>query len=135
MRLVDWTIRLQDLLQRSATRTFESGTFDCCAFAADDVLALTGVDVIEDLRGLWTSEGEATDLVNRLNGLQAEVTRRLGSPVNNPWLAKRGDIGMYESEGGPTLAVCVGEFFVGPSKIGLYRVNTERIDMFWPIGG
>jgi hypothetical protein len=50
-RYEDWPQRLVAAIEAARGRPFSWGAMDCCLFAADVVLAMTGVDYAAGFRG------------------------------------------------------------------------------------
>lgn len=109
-RFPDWPARLVSSIEAARERPFSwSGGHDCCTFAADVVLALTGRDFAEPFRGRYSTRAEAVALVAARGGLEAVVTGCLGEPLPTALLAGRGDVVMVETPEGRALGVSVGE--------------------------
>lgn len=90
-------MRLAQALAESAARPLQYGQLDCCLFAANIVLAITGRDPALDLRGQYASEREAYDLMRQRFGGGIETTvaalaQRAGFTEIPPALAQRGDV-------------------------------------------
>lgn len=49
-RFPDWPSRLDYFLVGNAQRPFSYGTWDCCLFVADAIIAMTGVDIASPFR-------------------------------------------------------------------------------------
>jgi hypothetical protein len=63
-RFDDWPERLEKFLAQSKDKaSLEWGSFDCCLFSCDAVLAITGVDLAADFRGEYSSEMGAAKLL------------------------------------------------------------------------
>lgn len=118
VRLPDWPTRLAQACEAARDRPLHWGRCDCVTFAADIVLAITGIDPLADLRGLWRSAGGAHRLLSRLGGLEAAVRWRIGAPLAGPGLAWRGDVVLVLAPAGPALTVCVGDRLLGPGVAG-----------------
>jgi hypothetical protein len=129
-RLPDWSARLQALVARRLTAPFVWGSNDCGLFAADNKLALTGVDPAADLRGRYASEREARRLLRPLGGLVRVACARFGPEVP-PELAQRGDVGLCVNERRVLLAVCNGDHWLAPAAHGL--VPLERAQRAWRV--
>jgi hypothetical protein len=57
----DWQELLHNYLLRRQNEAFKWGTMDCCLFACDAVLELTGVDLAAEFRGKYDSLRGAMD--------------------------------------------------------------------------
>ncbi len=88
-RLHDWQERLSAELEASRGRAFEYGEHDCCTFAADCILAVTGRDVAADWRGRYETERAGLALAG-VKTLAALANRCL--PPIDPVFARRGDV-------------------------------------------
>jgi len=117
MRFLDWQLRLSALARERAGQKFEWGTNDCCLFAADAVLAMTGIDHAEAFRGYDSAAG-ALRHIEAGGGLQAIATAALGSPVG-PMLASVGDVVLMMNDGREVLAICNGTTAISPGEDGL----------------
>jgi len=91
-RFPGWPERLEAFLAESRNKRFRYGSWDCCLFVCDAILAMTGVDVAEEFRGRYKTRTEAM----RLAGSVLEVTERVTSanamPEIAPRSASRGDV-------------------------------------------
>ena len=129
-RLNDWQSRLGALLAERRDAPFAWGENDCCTFACDCVLAISGHDPAEGFRAHRTAE-EATKVLRALGGVQGAADALLG-PRIAPALAQVGDIGLGDLEGRATLLVCVGDAWVGPGGAGSVRLPFEVVaDTAW----
>ncbi len=114
-RLPDWMVRLDECVRSMQGLPFEWGSHDCCTVAADVVLAVTGVDPMEDLRGQYSTERQALRILAQAGGIQAYLNQRLG-PVVPVALAQAGDIGVCDDG---RLVFCGGGVWKGPGDAGL----------------
>ena len=124
--------RRQVLLDAAQGRSFEWGVHDCCLWAADAVLATTGVDLAVPWRGTFSTEGEATALLDALGGLRA--LGALGGPECKPALAGAGDVGLIEHGGRGWLAVHDGAAWICPTREGFVRWPTRAARCAWKVG-
>ena len=108
MRTNGWEKRFNDVLEAKRKEPFAWGKNDCSLFAADCVKALTGIDFMKELRGLYASEEEAEAIIGYTGSLERTIENLLWPihPVNICVTnAKRGDVVMVEL--GKKLAVGV----------------------------
>lgn len=84
----DWPERLAAAIDARRDVPFAWGANDCCLFAADIVLAITGVDLAADLRGM--RRAAAARYARQAGGVRALAASRL--PEVAPALAGRGDV-------------------------------------------
>jgi hypothetical protein len=118
-------------------RPFDWATHNCCTFARDVVLAITGVDYLPSLEGV-DSVRSAMRAVQPYGSLSDAVTSVLGEPVP-PETAQYGDILLVpDTEGvGDSIGVCVGPSVLVPGKQGLVRAPISRATQAWrlPVAG
>lgn len=60
---------LAEYLELSIREPWEWGLSDCSTFPADWILALTGIDPMDEWRGAYASEGEANDIIAEAGSL------------------------------------------------------------------
>jgi hypothetical protein len=130
-RLRDWPERLAALFAARAQQPFEWGVHDCCMFAADAVLAVTGHDPAADLRGQYSTETGAVRVLRRHDGLAGVAIARAGRVVPVA-LAQPGDVGLshFDPER-PTLAVWGGGAWHAAGPLGVVTVPTASVVRAW----
>ena len=146
-RLPDWRLRFDALVTERMCAPFAWGSNDCVLFAADNVLALTGVDLAQGLRGHTNALGAARYL-RRHGGLAALVERALG-PACHAAGATQGDVVMVlmvlmvlKGDGSGTgcatrsaLGVCLNpQTAIGPGVDGLLQIPMARALCAWRVG-
>jgi hypothetical protein len=130
-RLPDWQPRLAALFAARAAMPFTWGQFDCCLFAADAVLAVTGHDPAQDLRGTYATAAEAAAVLRQAGGVVGVAISRAG-PVVRPQLAQPGDVGLSLLDpAAPTLAVWGGTAWHAPGASGLVPVPPHAVVRAW----
>jgi hypothetical protein len=127
-RLIDWEFRLDRELRNSGA--FAWGNNDCCMFAARVVRAMTGQDFASSWKGYGTAR-EAVALVDQAGGVDAIVTRVLGSPKAAE-KACRGDVVMVNLPR-PTLGICVGHVIAVQGADGVQFVPLSAAQMAWTV--
>lgn len=129
-----WQTRLAALIEQRMAAPLVWGRHDCCLFAADCVLAVTGHDPAGDLRGRYSSEEQAREQLARLGGLVELAIARAG-PVVAVRHAQIGDIGIVRRGAacpdGPALAVCGGEHWLAPGRLALVAHHPRDIARAW----
>jgi hypothetical protein len=77
-----WQELLHNYFLRRQNEAFKWGSMDCCLFACDAVLELTGVDLAQDFRGKYDS---ALSAVREMKIFTADVpiSRSPDSPITN----------------------------------------------------
>lgn len=137
-RLEAWPTRLTQFLAAREKAPFAWHGNDCCTFAADAVIAVTGQDVLAAERALYDDAGSALRLMAAQGGLLAMAHAKLGEPLLYPLRALRGDVGLLPPEAGvgrwPVLAVCEGLLWRAPSRNGLERFAYHLATVAWGIG-
>lgn len=131
-RLPDWMKRLNALVISRMAAPFEWGRNDCGAFAADAVQAMTGFDVLSELRGSRRSERAALRQL-RTAGSVSAVLDRAGLQRVDVAFVQRGDVVLLPSTGTawPVVAVCVGGEAVAPGPGGLEARNAADAIEAW----
>lgn len=112
MRITGWQNELNRYITEVQDRYrlvgYIPGEFDCCTFAADWILRLTGEDPLADYRDQYKTEAEAFELVAAREGsLKEALIARFGDPIH-PSHALRGDLAFIES-----MTMCGIVFTVG----------------------
>jgi hypothetical protein len=118
IRYDNWPEKLNELIEARLNKPFKWGEHDCCLFAADAILAMTGTDLASDLRGTYASKTKAAKIVKEKGGLAQIATDRLGEPIP-VLMAKRGDIVLMPVATGNCLAVCLGDKLAAPGPDAL----------------
>lgn len=132
MRLQGWDVALAGIIKDRRDTPFVWGQHDCCLFAADCALAITGIDFAADFRGRYDSSAGAARLIAERGGFAQMITGLLGDeiPLN---FASRGDVVMIDHNGRPALAVCMGAYLVAAGHDGLVRVSTADGVAAWRV--
>lgn len=132
-RLQDWPERLAELVEARRTMAFAWGGNDCCLFAADAVLAMTGADPAAAFRG-YASEDEAARLIR--DGLEEVVAAALaefGAGACHPAFVQRGDLALVLMGNQPTVTVVLGATVAGPGPDGLVFLPAGAVLRAWSI--
>lgn len=126
-----WRKSLRALVSARLAEPFAWGRHDCCTWAADAVLATTGVDHAADLRGTYSTAAEAVRVLDGLGGIEA-VGARAGEPIA-PLLAAEGDIGLIGVDGRDMLAVCCGPGWLAPGALGMALHQLDAARLAWRV--
>lgn len=140
---------LRALVETWRSRGHEFGVNDCALFAATWVQMVAGQDPAADVRGIYSTEDEADDLIEQLGGFEVLVPARLElvgiAPV---WFAggmnaRMGDILLGSLPTGHTdgrpdrerdcLAVCNGQVALSPSDGGFAEYRLDRFRGGWRV--
>lgn len=128
----NWHTRKFDpFLRKRAEAPFEWGANDCCTFAADAILANTGVDIASEFRGKYTTQLGALRTIQEVTGgttvadAAAYCAEKHGLVEHTyPLMAKRGDL-VVINNGGNLIAGVVhlnGRHVISVSEDGLVRL-------------
>jgi hypothetical protein len=106
----DWPEILTRYLTRRQNEKFQWGTMDCCLFACDAVLEMSGLDLAEDFRGKYDSLKSAARIMKEVAGggvlevavIKAGVYDIEQIPV---LMAQRGDVVLLSSPLGEALGI------------------------------
>jgi hypothetical protein len=134
-RLPDWPERLAAFIEARREVPFEWAENDCCALAADAVLAMTGRDFLAAFRGRYATEDQAEALMGP-GGLQAFLPRvlaKFGALELSPAEAQRGDVALIGLENQLVCGVVTGPHIAAPGARGLAFVPLRRATMAWGV--
>lgn len=132
MRLIDWQLRFSDFIVGRCAQPFAWGQNDCCLFAADAVLAMTGSDFAGEARGAYADIKGAMRMTEARGGLRAIATEALGESVP-ALMASVGDVVLLVNEGRELLGICNGTNAVGPGSDGLAVLGMEAALAAWKV--
>lgn len=135
-RFQDWPTRLSNaIVNRNDTR-FEFGTHDCCISACDLILAMTGGDIAEGIRGYVGASGvrEVFKEYGGVEGVAETVCERFGFEEIDPAFAQRGDVCMCAVENGDTMAIISDGKPIVPIKKGWGYADPKDIKRAWRVG-
>ncbi len=135
-RLSDWPERLSAHLHARMKEPFVWGKNDCCLFAMDCVMAITGADLAAPYRG-YDSQTQAVRLLKKhggIVGIAEAVARQYAIPEIAPTMAGRGDVCLFDVGHGDTLGICAGAVIFVPGLQGLANTPTLQAIRAWRIG-
>lgn len=140
LRKAGWPLLLDEYLRTSALRKFGYGSYDCCLFVCDGILALTGVDVAAPFRGQYSSRRQAFRAIESYAGSASveAVTERVTSdhcmPQIAPLHAQRGDVGLVRRKRDYSLAlVGLDGRFLAAAEYGFEYVPSQLIARAWRV--
>jgi hypothetical protein len=133
-RLPDWPERLAAFIDARRAVPFSWASNDCCLFAADEVLHITGQDLAGWARGAYNSAESALMVLRERGGVQAIVEQLL--PRHEHVLqARRGDVVCVELDGRSTLGVVAGNgCWCGPGETGLLFRPMSEVQLAYAVG-
>jgi len=110
-RFNDWPARLSEFIAARREMPFAWGVNDCCLFAADAIIAMTGTDFAAPFRGLYDTARGALEVVRGrgelfgVGDVTAELMCLYGIREVPPPFAQRGDLVLLEREHGESLGI------------------------------
>ena len=126
------SLALQAVNELSQER-FRYGKMDCCLFAIEVALLVTGNDHGHRFRNRYATRAEAGQLIDRAGGLQSLVSTQLGEPVDtyqcldgDPVMVAY-DVKFFDH----TLGVRLGEHIVMKTSKSVRRINLEHGILGW----
>lgn len=132
-RLRNWPSRFAALVDSARAQPFEWGQHDCCLWAANAVLAITGRDPGAPWRGAYRTTRGALDLLESIGGLEG-AGALTGNPIQVA-LAAIGDVGLVRwTDGTESLAVCAGHSWLAAGDAGLVHLPLEAARCAWGVG-
>ena len=137
-RKLGWEQILERAVQDARDRTFEWGKFDCCMWACDVVLAITGLDVAALFRGQYNSRNSMAKMLKRkgafsLSSLCGTVARAHRMPEIPPLSARRGDLVLVKESGRHSLGVCTGVYVRATAAKGLAYMEQDTWVKAWRV--
>lgn len=120
--------KLHSFIESRRQTPFAWGTNDCCMFAADWLLELTGVDHATKYRGKYEDEKGAARIIKKAGGMRAFASSLKEKPVG---LAQRGNIVLALMDERETYGVVDFGVWCAPGPDGLvFRPIREAIAAF-----
>lgn len=127
-----WTQMLNNYIDCSRLRPFEWGSFDCVTFAGNWKTLVTGVDPLASVRGTYSTERGALEIIVRLgcSDLEAVGTHFFGEPDPlGPKFAGRGDIVLAQG----ALGISLGARGAFLSLSGLEFLPARDFKAVWKV--
>jgi hypothetical protein len=133
-RVENWSEVLADFIA-NGDRPFCWGEWDCGLFAANCVLAMTGIDIAAEFRGRYKTARGAYRVMR--GDIESVMVNRV-APKHNlaeiaPAMAKRGDLCVLDTPLGYALGVCVGTKVVCTGPDGLAYLPISSALRAWSI--
>lgn len=135
MRFANWEERLNAVIEHHQASPFRWGKADCCLFAADCMMEMTGIDWAEDVRGTYSNAEEAKFVLEEMYDITSvsDIPDAMGFEEIPLTMAMRGDLVAYESEYGPALGICYGRVGLFKSRRGLQAVPMSNVMKAWKV--
>lgn len=98
---------LNTFFEKRKSISFAWGKSDCCMFACDGVLALTGIDVAKDFRDKYDTATGAKKVLGKdgLNKIITGLMKNLNVEEINKNFVRRGDLVLIDTPRGDALAL------------------------------
>lgn len=133
MRHENWSEVLAEQIEGARKRPFSFGAFDCALWAADVVLAMTGVDYAAKWRERYNGDREALKLIAAAGGLREMAAEVLGEPIA-PTFAQRGDVVLITGGAlGYSLGICNGVNLAAAGHDGLVFLPMRDAVCAWRV--
>lgn len=126
MRRSDWQQRLSMEAIRLQNVPYEFGEHDCILFAANCVMAMTGEDPADDIRGRYKTEIGAARIIKNsgFKSLGDMIADRLPEVAMDQ--VRRGDVVLCNGPHGEFAAMVVGKTCVGPGRDGMLHIPLSQ---------
>lgn len=136
-RFQDWPKRLLALVEERKHVPFAWGSQDCCLFACDCVVAMTGEDPAETLRG-YTDNVGADEAISQFGNLEALVEAKCAEfefkQLSTPLKGQRGDLVLFDNNSNPAIGVCIGGAVAFAGRDGLEFHPLRDCRRAWRVG-
>ncbi|GAB5378959.1 MAG: hypothetical protein Alis3KO_01060 [Aliiglaciecola sp.] len=125
---------LNQYIRENQHREFAWGTFDCCMFACDAVLALTDIDPAPQYRNQYTTQFGATRmLLDHADGTLEGAFKQVFGPFKSRLNACRGDIVLIEQDNEKLVGIVNGVSVWTVGKLGLVNVSFSQVLGAWDV--
>lgn len=131
MKLPNWQLKFEAFMRQRRSQPFAWGSNDCCIFAADCAMAITGRDPAPNLRSHTTAK-EAYRTLQQHGGIVGVATQAWGEPVPAAF-AQIGDVVLTKAGKRDMLAVCNGGTLLAPAAGGLESIGLQGATLCWRV--
>lgn len=132
----DYIQRLAEYLANVKQTPFAWGEHDCCQFAGNAVLAMTGTDPMAQYRERYTTEVGAEQVLSNegFDSLKDAITDALGiTPTTNTKRAVRGDIALIQLDDEQVCGVVFGKGVFTTGTNGLTFKPRSTLVCIWKL--
>ena len=133
MRLRNWQCLFADFVTRRRHEKFSWGKNDCCLFAADSTLTITGNDFAAAYRGSYSDETSAMALIAEFGSLEQLCSTLTGIAPISAVYADVGDIVIAKYAGRELLAVSNGIHVLAVGSEGMIILPLAVCTKTWKI--
>ena len=135
-----WERLLATYVHELSRSTFQYGFVDCGLYVAGAIEVMTGLDIKSEVPDLsYTDEIGAALALKRagfedVEDMAEKLASKYGFPEVHPNFAGRGDVLLAYNEGDIlSLALCLGDCIIGPSKEGFAPIPRRECLRAWQI--
>lgn len=136
-----WQSHLAQYLIANRATPFKYGSFDCCLFACNAILAMTGTDPAATFRNKYTSRAQAYAAIKAQAGtasvlaITEAITTKLGMPPVPLGRAQRGDLAIIQRPSDYSLGIVGmdGTTVIVCAENGLGRVPLTTALKAWKV--
>jgi hypothetical protein len=135
-RFLNWPELLAAAIEERRRLPFQWGPNDCVSSASSIIAAFTGVDLMREFRGAYSSALSAARVFARHGGMEALVSRvcaENGVPACALREVRRGNLSMHLINGRLSLGVVNGAGAWAPAADGLAANPLSTAIRFWRI--
>ncbi len=125
MRHSNWPSLMFAAIDEARERPFVWGESDCCLFAADVVLAMTGEDYAAPYRGKYNSARGSLIALKKYGAGTIEGSLDLIFPRRR--CPRRGDVVIVTLDDSPALGICVGAQSAFRTKEGIVLLSSQGL--------
>ncbi|MBZ9873497.1 hypothetical protein LB542_21940 [Mesorhizobium sp. BR1-1-9] len=133
-RLPDWDRRLARVVNQHSRTPGEWGVSDCLLTVMDAVIATTGFDPAEDIRGAYKTEAGAARILRKRGFTDVEQALTSLFPPVATLMAQRGDVGVVERNGALSCGFVCDRGFAVKEERGLSFVPQTEIKSAFKVG-
>ncbi|TPM58969.1 hypothetical protein FJ959_08835 [Mesorhizobium sp. B2-2-4] len=133
-RLPDWDRRLARVVNQHSRTPGEWGVSDCLLTVMDAVIATTGFDPAEDIRGTYKTEIGAARILRKRGFTDVEQALASLFPPVATLRAQRGDVGVVERDGALSCGFVCDRGFAVKGERGLSFVPQTEIKSAFKVG-
>lgn len=133
MRVDNWLSKLHQFVESRRRTPYQWGVNDCGTFSADAIEVVTGADPIADIRGQWTDEASAMQLLEANGGIVGLANRYFPGRRKEREMAQEGDLVLVKVEGKHSLAICVGRYAAAPGDDGVLLTEMTEARAVWEV--
>jgi hypothetical protein len=134
MKAHNWHAKLLTFLELQKTQPFVWGQNDCCLFACDCVLVMTGIDPGKKYRGKYSAELGAKKALKRYGGGTIESAfNQVFGPIKPRLNTGRGDLVLIDTDQGHAVGVMCGGSIWAVGVTGLVNLPLSSVIGCWHV--